>query len=205
MAKFDFTGRNVDQDICTFIAEWIKQNQQLNEIVPTKMVFDYFRNDIPNTTNVAINIYPLSNSQGENGQVNRRFGWLSLDCVFSTAWLRTATVKSAIGLNSYILGQMQQSVSAPDFISYITERLGGIMQVGEVNRTSYVDLYDTSPNKTTVRTRTSLKYWINWELYQIWLQSFGCAIGSPNNVVYQPVTEVDINIQEKSAFNEEIN
>lgn len=173
--------RNLDQLIVTGLVAWLQQNTVVTEQIPANMMFDYYRLDIPVASNMMLAAHPL---EYDESVPLYHYGWLRLNFVFSTQWARTDKTVQALNIESIITSQIKQSGSG-SFIEFMQTYIGGnsLQMLGLQNKGDYRELY--SPNlNTTSSIKIEFKYRINWQLYQEWLQSFGCDIQSPNQPIY---------------------
>lgn len=179
--------RNLDQDVCTALMLWCQQNVVITAQIPTVMIFDCYRTDIPIASNMMLTIRPMT--ADEDKEPLYHYGWLRLDFIFSTQWVREAKTTQALNIESIVMSQIKQSANA-SLIDFMNQYVGGLQNIGLINKTDYRKLY-TEDLTTTSKIEVDFKYRINWDLYQFWLNSYQCDIESPNIPIYDTLTSMD--------------
>lgn len=179
--------RNLDQRVATALVLWFQQNEVILAQIPSVMMFDYFRTDIPIASNMMLCVYPLR--YDETHEPLYHYGWLRLDFIFSTQWVREAKTVQALNIESDVVSQIKQSANA-SLITFMNQYIGGLQNIGLINSGDYRKLY-TEDLITTSKIEVDFKYRINWDLYQEWLQSYQCDIESPNVPIYDILTSMD--------------
>ena len=175
--------RNLDQMVCSALVQWLQQNAAITAQIPANMMFAYNRTDVPTAANMWVNVYPLDYDETQSSLYH--FGWLQLDFIFTTYWMRENKTEQAINIAGIVLSQTKQSQIS--LIDFMNQFIGGLQNIGLKNKGSYKELY-TAQNTTTSKISIQFEYRINWQIYQEWLWSFGCDIDSPNVPIY---TEID--------------
>ena len=179
--------RNLDQLVADGLVAWFQQNTVITEQIPAVMMFNYYRQDIPVTSNMMLCVYPL---EYDESVALYHYGWLRLDFIFSTQWARGDKTIQALGIEATVVSQIKQSADA-DLIQFMQTYIGGnsLQNLGIINKGDYRQLY-TPQLRTTSKISVDFKYRINWQLYQEWLWSKGCDIQSPNTPIYVEVSRI---------------
>lgn len=178
--------RNLDQEIATSLVLWCQQNTVITAQIPANMMFDYYRTDIPITSNMMLCVYPLD--YDETQEVMFHYGNIRIDFIFSTQWVRANKTTQALNIESIIVSQIKQSMNA-SLIDFMNQYIGGLQNFGLQNKGDYRKLYVTD-TRTTSKIEVTFKYKLNWMLYQNWLKSFLCDIESPNTPIYSQIDTI---------------
>lgn len=180
--------RNLDQMVCSALVQWLQQNTAIVTQIPANMMFAYNRTDVPTASNIWVNVYPLDYDETRSSLYH--YGWLQLDFIFTTYWMRENKTQQAINIAGLVLSQTKQSQIS--LIDFMNQFIGGLQNIGLINKGSYKELY-TAQNTTTSKISIQFEYRINWQIYQEWLWSFGCDISSPNIPIYTGIDTIIYN------------
>jgi hypothetical protein len=165
----------INNRVCHLLIEYMTNVNVWTRQVFIKAQYPYFKDDLASNQRPAIMCEPLYAKGG--GFNSTEHGIVKMTLFFSFTKARGELWQNACNIADLIVLMNMRGV----FTEYLADFLGGLRWFGRENtEVDYTQLSSDNP-KITI----TFRYLVDLMGYQEWLQSFGCDITSPDEVIYQ--------------------